>query len=181
MDVIVLLKGLAMGIVEGLTEFLPVSSTGHLVLAGSLLGFDDAKGKMFDLFIQTGAMLAVVWEYRAKFLGVLAGLGSDRAAQRFVANLVVAFLASAHVVLTKRDSRAAIGWAGIIWLTPFIGAGLYLMFGVNRIQRRARQLRRGRELVGALVVLVPGVPFDPIPTDLVTADQLGQALPAVDV
>lgn len=64
-----------------------------------------------------------------------------------VANVVVASLASAHVVLTKRDSRAAIGWSGIIWLTPFLGAALYVVFGINRIQRRARHLRRGRELV----------------------------------
>jgi undecaprenyl-diphosphatase len=95
MDLALLFKALVLGIVEGLTEFLPVSSTGHLILAADLLDFNGEKAKTFNLAIQTGAMLAVVWEYRVKFLGVLAGLASDRAAQRFVANLVVAFIPAA--------------------------------------------------------------------------------------
>jgi undecaprenyl-diphosphatase len=95
MDPIIALKALVMGIVEGLTEFLPISSTGHLILAGSLLGMHDEKAKVFDIVIQTGAMLAVVWEYRRKFLGVARGLLTDRAAQRFVINLAVAFMPAA--------------------------------------------------------------------------------------
>jgi undecaprenyl-diphosphatase len=95
MDHLLLLKALVMGVVEGLTEFLPVSSTGHLILAGDLLGFSDEKGKVFELVIQTGAMLAVVWEYRRKFGAVLAGLAADARARRFVANLVVAFIPAA--------------------------------------------------------------------------------------
>ena len=70
----ILLKALVMGVVEGLTEFLPISSTGHLIIAGHLLGFNDDKGKIFEIVIQTGAMLAIVWEYRAKFSRVLLGL-----------------------------------------------------------------------------------------------------------
>ena len=88
-------KALVLGIVEGLTEFLPISSTGHLILAGDLLNFNDEKGKIFELVIQTGAMLAVVWEYRHKFAAVLRGLVSDPGAQRFVANLVIAFMPAA--------------------------------------------------------------------------------------
>ena len=88
-------KALVLGIVEGLTEFLPISSTGHLILAGDLLGFNDEKGKIFELVIQTGAMLAVVWEYRHKFAAVLRGIVSDPGAQRFVANLVIAFMPAA--------------------------------------------------------------------------------------
>ncbi len=95
MDLALFVKVLVMGVVEGLTEFLPVSSTGHLILAGDLLGFSDEKAKVFDIVIQTGAMLAVVWEYRVKFLGVIAGLASDRAAQRFALNLAIAFLPAA--------------------------------------------------------------------------------------
>ena len=95
MDLALFVKALVMGVVEGLTEFLPVSSTGHLILAGDLLGFSDEKAKVFDIVIQTGAMLAVVWEYRMKFLGVVAGLASDRAAQRFALNLAIAFLPAA--------------------------------------------------------------------------------------
>jgi undecaprenyl-diphosphatase len=83
MDAALLLKALVLGVVEGLTEFLPVSSTGHLILAADLLGFDGEKAKTFNLAIQTGAMLAVIWEYRVRFLGVAAGLASDRASQRW--------------------------------------------------------------------------------------------------
>ena len=78
MDVPLLIKALILGVVEGLTEFLPVSSTGHLILASDLLDFNDEKGKVFEIVIQTGAMLAIVWEYRAKFASVIAGLSRDR-------------------------------------------------------------------------------------------------------
>jgi len=95
MDPILLLKALILGVVEGLTEFLPISSTGHLILAGALLEFNDAKGKVFELAIQTGAMLAVVWEYRRRFAAVLGGLASERAAQRFALNVAIAFVPAA--------------------------------------------------------------------------------------
>jgi undecaprenyl-diphosphatase len=95
MDYVVLLKALVLGVVEGLTEFLPISSTGHLILAGDLLGFNDEKGKIFHVAIQTGAMLAVVWEYRARFAHVAVRMFSEPAAQRFVANVVVAFIPAA--------------------------------------------------------------------------------------
>src|SRR5215471_12290449 len=95
MDIILLAKALVLGVVEGLTEFLPISSTGHLILVGDLIGFSDEKAKVFEIVIQTGAMLAVVWEYRVKFWSVLAGLRSDRASQRFALNLLVAFMPAA--------------------------------------------------------------------------------------
>lgn len=90
-----LLKAAILGVVEGLTEFLPISSTGHLILAGSLLGFSGEKEKLFDVAIQTGAMLSVVWYYRARIATVLAGLRSDPAARRFAANVLIAFLPAA--------------------------------------------------------------------------------------
>lgn len=84
-----------LGIVEGLTEFLPISSTGHLILAGDLLGYTDEKAKVFEIAIQTGAMLAVVWEYRKRFADAITGAFSDAAAQRFIVNLLVAFIPAA--------------------------------------------------------------------------------------
>ena len=92
MDIPLLLKALILGVVEGLTEFLPVSSTGHLILAGDLLGFNDERGKLFEIVIQCGAILAVCWEYRVRLLSVLAGLTTERAAQRFVLNIAIAFM-----------------------------------------------------------------------------------------
>ena len=90
-----LAKAAILGVVEGLTEFLPISSTGHLILAGSLLGFSDDKAKLFDVAIQTGAMLAVVWYYRERIGRVFAGLARRGPAQRFAINVVIAFLPAA--------------------------------------------------------------------------------------
>src|SRR6195952_4760792 len=95
MDLLLLLKALILGVVEGLTEFLPISSTGHLIIAEQLLHFDDEKGKVFAIVIQTGAMLAIVWEYRDRFARALTGLGSDPVARRFVLNLIIAFMPAA--------------------------------------------------------------------------------------
>ena len=92
LDLILLLKAAVMGVVEGLTEFLPVSSTGHLILAGSLLDFNDPRGKLFEIVIQSAAILAVVWEYRARIGRVLAGAGSDPVARRLLLNVAIAFV-----------------------------------------------------------------------------------------
>src|SRR5438105_13244071 len=90
-----LLVAAILGVVEGLTEFLPMSSTGHLIVAGSLLGYTGERAKVFEIVIQAGAILAVCWEFRAKLVSVIAGLGSDRRAQRFAVNLIIAFLPAA--------------------------------------------------------------------------------------
>lgn len=92
MDTLLLIKALILGIVEGLTEFLPISSTGHLILAGDLLNFNDERGKLFEIVIQSGAILAVVWEYREKLLSVSRRVFSDADAQRFVLNVAIAFV-----------------------------------------------------------------------------------------
>ena len=92
MDGLLLAKAAVMGIVEGLTEFLPISSTGHLILAASLLGLTGDTVKVFEIAIQTGAMFAVVWEYRAKLAATVAGLRVDPVAQRFALNVLIAFI-----------------------------------------------------------------------------------------
>ncbi|NJD04906.1 MAG: undecaprenyl-diphosphate phosphatase [Methylococcaceae bacterium] len=92
MDCTELFHALILGIVEGLTEFLPISSTGHLILVGDLLNFNTEKGKLFEIVIQSAAILAVCWEYRVKIGRVVMGLPSDPAARRFAVNLLIAFL-----------------------------------------------------------------------------------------
>jgi undecaprenyl-diphosphatase len=92
MDLTSIFQALILGIVEGLTEFLPVSSTGHLILAGDLLHFNDERGKLFEIVIQSGAILAVCWEYRARIAQVLGGLTTDAVARRLVRNLAIAFM-----------------------------------------------------------------------------------------
>jgi undecaprenyl-diphosphatase len=100
MDLILLLKAVIMGVVEGLTEFLPVSSTGHLILVGDLLNFSSEKGKVFEIVIQSGAMLAIIWEYRTRFSSILTQAFTDRNARRFLLNLVIAFAPAALLGLT---------------------------------------------------------------------------------
>ncbi len=91
----ILVKAALLGIVEGLTEFLPISSTGHLILASSLLGFEGEKAKMFTVAIQTGAMLAVIWYYRVRITETITGVLSEPRARRFATNVFVAFLPAA--------------------------------------------------------------------------------------
>src|SRR5687767_11703149 len=83
MDLHPIIDALLLGVVEGLTEFLPVSSTGHLIILSDLLGTNDDKGKAFAIAIQLGAILAICWEYRERFTRVIAGLGSDPVQRRF--------------------------------------------------------------------------------------------------
>ena len=99
MDLILVLKAIILGVVEGLTEFLPVSSTGHLILVGDLLSFNDDKGKLFEIVIQVGAILAVCWEYRTKIATVIVGLPTQWQAQKFALNLVIAFIPLASLGL----------------------------------------------------------------------------------
>ncbi len=96
MDPILFLKAVLMGLVEGFTEFIPVSSTGHLIITGELIGFlDKERRDVFEVAIQLAAILAVCWEYRVRLFGVARGVLTERSAQRFVGNLLVAFLPAA--------------------------------------------------------------------------------------
>jgi undecaprenyl-diphosphatase len=132
MDWIVLLHALILGAVEGFTEFLPVSSTGHLILAGDLLDFNDERGKLFHIVVQTGAILAVCWEYRVKIGTVLGGLGSDRGAQRFVANLAIAFLPLAILGLVFGKMIKAHLFQPIPVALAFILGGVFILWAERR-------------------------------------------------
>jgi len=132
MDPTTLLHALILGIVEGLTEFLPVSSTGHLILAGDLLHFNDETGKVFEIVIQFGAILAVVWEYRAKIARVVLGLPHDREAQRFTLNLAIAFMPAAVLGLLFHKVITAQLFRPLPVALAFIIGGLVILWAEKR-------------------------------------------------
>ena len=131
MDLALALKALIMGIVEGLTEFLPISSTGHLILAGSLLNFTGDKVKVFEIVIQAGAILAVCWEYRAKIAAVLSGLGSDPKARHFAMNVVIGFLPAAVLGFLFNKKIKAVLFAPVPVALAFI-IGAFVILWVER-------------------------------------------------
>ncbi|MFZ6766573.1 undecaprenyl-diphosphate phosphatase [Undibacterium sp. Di26W] len=128
MDFIIAIKIIIMGIVEGLTEFLPISSTGHLILTGSLLNFTGEKIKVFEIVIQAGAIFAVCWEYRAKIASVVAGLASDARARKFALNLIVAFLPAAVLGLLFSKKIKAVLFAPVPVALAFIIGGVIILF-----------------------------------------------------
>jgi undecaprenyl-diphosphatase len=132
MDPLTLLESLVMGAVEGATEFLPVSSTGHLILAGSLLGLRGEKAKVFEVFIQSGAMLAVVWEYRARFGRALLGARTDPAARRFLANVAVAFLPAALLGLASGKLIKAHLFRPVPVALAFVAGALVILWAERR-------------------------------------------------
>jgi undecaprenyl-diphosphatase len=131
-DLLLLLKALVLGIVEGLTEFLPISSTGHLILAADLLDFNDAKGKVFEVFIQTGAMLAICWEYRVRLWGVLSRALVERGAQRFIVNVAVAFLPAAMLGLAVGDLIKSNLFKPVPVALAFIGGAFVILWAERR-------------------------------------------------
>ena len=134
MDPILALKALIMGLVEGFTEFLPISSTGHLILAGSLLDFTGEKIKVFEIAIQAGAIFAVCWEYRHKIGAVAAGLPRDPKAQKFAVNLVIGFLPAAILALIFGKMIKAALFTPVPVALAFIVGGVIILF----VERRAK-------------------------------------------
>ena len=136
MDVVLLLKAAIMGIVEGLTEFLPISSTGHLILAGSLLDFTGDTVKVFEIAIQTGAMLSVIWEYRVRLGRTVAGITHDPVAQRFARNVVVAFIPAAVFGLLLGSVIKQHLFKPVPVAVAFIVGGLIILW----VERRHKRL-----------------------------------------
>lgn len=134
MDVVYALKAFVMGLVEGLTEFLPISSTGHLILAGSLLDFTGEKVKVFEIAIQSGAMLSVCWVYRERIFSVVSGLFTDVRARRFAVNLLVAFLPAAVLGVLLSGRIKALLFAPVPVATAFVVGGLIIIW----VERRNR-------------------------------------------
>lgn len=132
MDIAILIKSLILGVVEGLTEFLPVSSTGHLILAGDLLNFNDEKAKLFTIVIQVGAILAICWEYRTKIAAVISGLPHDKQAQKFVLNLAIAFMPLASLGLLFGKHIKALLFKPIPVALAFIVGALIIIWAEKR-------------------------------------------------
>ena len=135
MDFYPLLQALILGLVEGFTEFLPVSSTGHLILVGDLLHFNDEKGKLFEIVIQSGAIFALCWEYRSKIVSVLGGLTRDAAAQRLVLNLFVAFLPLAILGLLFKKAIDAHLFQPVPVALAFIVGAFVILWAEKREHR----------------------------------------------
>jgi undecaprenyl-diphosphatase len=122
-----LVKAAILGVVEGATEFIPVSSTGHLIVAGHWLGFTGEDAKAFEIFIQLGAILAIVWLYRARLARVVRDAGTDPVAKRLVTNLLVAFLPAAAVGILAHKAIKAHLFSPLVVATTLVLGGIAIL------------------------------------------------------
>ena len=128
MDILTILKAALLGILEGLTEFLPVSSTGHLILMEELIGFEGPKGKVFEIVIQLGAILAVCWLYRVKIWRTVIDVRRDPVAQRFTANLLIAFMPAVVIgVLFHKYIKEVLLNAWVVAVALIVGGIIILL------------------------------------------------------
>jgi undecaprenyl-diphosphatase len=137
MELIILVKALLLGVVEGLTEFLPISSTGHLIIASDLLGFTGDKANTFDIVIQLAAILAVCWFYRRRLMNVARGLPSDVQARRFVVNLAIAFIPAAVLGFLFHDFIKEHLFTPPIVAVALIGGGIVILL-IERLKHHVR-------------------------------------------
>ena len=141
MDPLLLVKAAVMGVVEGLTEFLPISSTGHLILAGSLLNFTGETVKVFEIAIQTGAMFAVIWQYRERLLRTVTGIRRDPQAQRFAFNVLVAFIPAVVLGLAFGSLVKKHLFHPVPVALAFIVGGLIILWVERRHRQQGRRVR----------------------------------------
>ncbi len=132
MDIALLIKAAILGVVEGLTEFLPISSTGHLIIIGDLIGYNDKTSKVFKIVIQLGAILAVCWDYRERLRKMVMGLPSDPVAQRFAGLLFVGFLPAAVLGLMFHSTIKALLFNPITVATALIVGGFIILYVEKR-------------------------------------------------
>jgi undecaprenyl-diphosphatase len=132
MDIYLILKAVILGLVEGFTEFLPISSTGHLILVGDLLDFNDDKGKAFEVIIQFGAILAVCWEYRQKLISVVTGIASRKVSQRFAMNVIIATIPAIVLALLFGKYIKSTLFSPIPVATAFIVGGFIIFWAEAR-------------------------------------------------
>lgn len=164
MDALLLAKAAVMGVVEGLTEFLPISSTGHLILTGSLLDFADAKAKVFDIAIQTGAIFAVILVYWDKIRTTMRQLPYKEEAQRFALNVIIAFFPAVILGLLFGKAIKAHLFTPEVVATTFILGGLVILWAERRppsaVRIRAVEDMRGRDALKVGLVqclaMIPG-------------------------
>lgn len=135
-DIVLLLKAALLGIIEGLTEFLPISSTGHLIIIGDMLDFNDEKGKVFEIAIQLAAVLAVMWAYRQKVTDVTTGLvRRESAAWQFTTNLMIAFMPAALLGLIFHSAIKTYLWSPINVAIALIVGGIIILLVEKRMTK----------------------------------------------
>jgi undecaprenyl-diphosphatase len=141
MDGILFGKALILGVVEGLTEFLPVSSTGHLIVANSLLNFNDAQAKTFDVVIQFGAILAICWEYRRKIGSVVGGLPTQANARRFALNVIIATIPAILLGLLFEKSIKSVLFAPVPVSVALVLGGIVILWAEARHREQGAAAR----------------------------------------
>jgi undecaprenyl-diphosphatase len=143
MDIYLILKAVILGLVEGFTEFLPISSTGHLILVADLLDFNDEKSKAFNVIIQFGAILAVCWEYRQKLISVVIGITSRRASQRFAINVIIATIPAIVLALIFGEYIKSALFSPIPVATALIVGGFIIFWAEARQKKSESEVGNG--------------------------------------